>query len=88
MKDILGEIKPYTCGSSPSSGIHESSFTTNNDLARRSLKEKDTFSCPKDKCNYTQVKKTRENGECSPTGSDNIINEATGNKCVVPHIFD
>ena len=81
MKDILGEIKPYTCGSSPSSGIHESSFTTNNDLARRSLKEKETFGCPKDKCNYTQVKKTRENGECSPTGSDNIINEATGQKC-------
>ena len=81
MKDVLGEIKAYTCGSSPSSGTHESSFTTNNDLARRSLKEKDTFSCPKDKCNYTQVKKTRENGECSPTGSDNIINEATGQKC-------
>tara|TARA_B100000214_G_scaffold78253_2_gene52815 strand:- start:382 stop:9072 length:8691 start_codon:yes stop_codon:yes gene_type:complete len=81
MKDVLGEIKAYTCGSSPSSGTHESSFTTNNDLARRSLKEKDTFGCPKDKCNYTQVKKTRENGECSPTGSDNIINEATGQKC-------
>ena len=41
MKDVLGEIKAYTCGSSPSSGTHESSFTTNNDLARRSLKEKD-----------------------------------------------
>ena len=68
-RDGSSATKEYTCGISGAQGGRVSVFSTNENIARHLLTEKDTFGCPAGDCEYTPMKKIRESGTCSGTVS-------------------